>query len=50
MLERMQIKGNILTLLVGMQAGEATLENSMDGPQKVKIKQPNDPTITLMGI
>ena len=36
MLVRMWRKGNPLTLLVGMQAGAATLENSMDVPQKVK--------------
>ena len=29
-------KGNPLTLLVGMQAGAATLENSMEVPQKVE--------------
>ena len=32
----MQRKGNPLTLLVGMQAGAATLENSMEVPQKVE--------------
>ena len=36
MLERMQRKGNPPTLLVGMQAGAATLENSMEVPQKVE--------------
>ena len=36
MLARMQRKGNPLTLLVGMQTGAATLENSMEVPQKVK--------------
>ena len=34
MLARMWRKGNPPTLLVGMQAGEATLENSMELPQK----------------
>ena len=29
-------KGNPLTLLVGMQTGAATLENSMEVPQKVE--------------
>lgn len=29
-------KGNPLTFLVGMQSGAATLENSMEIPQKVK--------------
>ena len=36
MLVRMQRKGNPSTLLVGMQTGEATVENSMDFPQKTK--------------
>ena len=50
MLARMQRKGNPLTLLVGMQAGEATLENSMEVPQKLKIELPCDPAIALLGI
>ena len=29
-------KRNPLTLLVGVQTGAATLENSMEGPQKIK--------------
>ena len=29
-------KGNLPTLLVGMQAGATTLENSMEVPQKAK--------------
>ena len=36
MLTRMQRKGNPPTLLVGMQAGAATLENSMEVPQKLE--------------
>ena len=35
-LERMWRKGNPSTLLVGMQTGEATVENSMEFPQKTK--------------
>ena len=35
-LERMRRKGNPSTLLVGMQTGEATVENSMEFPQKTK--------------
>ena len=35
-LARMQRKGNPPTQLVGMQADAATLENSMEVPQKVK--------------
>ena len=36
MLVRMQRKGNTFALLVGMQTGTATLENSMEVPQKFK--------------
>ena len=36
MLERMQRKGNPSTVLVGMQTGVATVENSMEFPQKTK--------------
>ena len=36
MLERMQRKGNPSALLVGMQTGAATVENSMDFPQKTR--------------
>ena len=35
-LERLWKKGNPSTLLVGMQTGVATVENSMEFPQKVK--------------
>ena len=34
MLERMWRKGNPSTLLVGMQTGEATVENNTEFPQK----------------
>ena len=34
MLVRMRRKGNPSALLVGMQAGEATVENSVEFPQK----------------
>ena len=34
--ERMRSKGNPSPLLVGMQTGEATVENSMEFPQKTK--------------
>ena len=46
-------KGDPLTLLVRMQAGTATLENSIEVPQEVKnrdIVLPSDPAITLLGI
>ena len=36
MLERMWRKGNPSALLVGMQTGEATVENTMEFPQKRK--------------
>ena len=36
MLERMRRKGNPSALLVGMQTGEATVEISMEFPQKTK--------------
>ena len=36
MLERMQRKKNPSALLVGMQTAAATLENSMEFPQKTK--------------
>ena len=45
-------KGNPSALLVGMQTGEATVENSMDFPQKTKLKMelPFDPVIPLLGL
>ena len=36
MLEKMRRKGNPSALLLGMQTGEATVENSMEFPQKTK--------------
>ena len=36
MLERMQRKGTPSALLVGLQTGEATVENNMEFPQKTK--------------
>ena len=36
MLVRLQRKGNPSALLVGMQTGEATVENNMEFPQKTK--------------
>ena len=51
MLVRMQRKGNVLTLLMGMQTRAASLENSMEGPRKkFKKELPNDPAIALVGI
>ena len=43
MLKRMWRNGNPLALLVGMQIGAATLENSVEVPQKIK----NRPTLGL---
>ena len=37
MLERMWRKGNPCALLVGMQTGEATVENNMEFPQKTDL-------------
>ena len=50
MLVRMWRKRISFALLVGMQAGAATLENSMEVPQKLKIELPYDPAIALLGI
>ena len=47
MLERVCRKENCLTMLVGMQTGIATLENSVDIPQKAGNKtaiKPSNPT------
>ena len=43
-------KGEFSTLLAGMQAGAATLGNSVEGPQRVKHRAPYDPAIALLGI
>ena len=50
MLARMRRNGNPLALLVGMQTGTATLENSVEVPKKLKIELPYDPAIALLGI
>ena len=42
-------KGNPNVLFVGMQAGVATVENSMEFLKKLKIKLPFDPVIPLLG-
>ena len=44
MLERMWRKGNPSALLVGMLTGAATVENSMEFPQKTKDGTAFDPT------
>ena len=43
-------KGNPSVLLVGMQTCAATVENSMEFPQKIKIDLLFDPVIPLLGI
>ena len=50
MLERMQRKGNPSALFVGMQTGEATVENSMNFLRKLKMELPFDPAIPLLGL
>ena len=44
----MRRKGNPSALLVGMQIGEATVENSMEFPQKTKNGIAFDPAIPLL--
>ena len=39
-----------LALSVGMQTGAATLEDSVEVPQKIKTELRYDPTIALLGI
>ena len=43
-------KGNPCTLLMGMQIGIATMEKSMQIPQKIKIEQRYYPEISPVGI
>ena len=43
-------KGNPNALLVGMQTGAATVENSIEFPQKLKMELPLDPAIPLLGL
>ena len=43
-------KGNPSALLVGMQIGEATVENSMEFLRKLKMELPFDPAIPLLGL
>ena len=41
---------NPFALFVGMQIGAATVESSMEIPQKLKMDLPFDLTIPLLGI
>ena len=51
MLERVWRKGNPLTLLVGMQIGAATMENSVKVAfKKLGIELPYDPSTPPLGI
>ena len=50
MLERVQRKGNPLTLLVGIQTSTATMENSVRFLKKLEIELPYDPAIPMLGI
>ena len=50
MLVRVWRKGNLLTLLVGMQTSTATMENSVEIPQKLEIELPYDLAIPLLDI
>ena len=51
MLEGVWRKGHPSALLVGMKTGEATVENSMEFPQrKLKMELPFDPAIPLLGL
>ena len=43
-------KGNPSALLLGMQTGVATVENSMEFPQKLNMKLPFHPAIPLLGL
>ena len=49
-LARLWRKGNSSTLLVGMQTGAVTVENSMEFPQKTKNELPFDLAIPLLGL
>ena len=50
MLERVWRKGNLLTLLMGMQTSTATMENSVEIVKKMEIELPYDPAIPLLVI
>ena len=50
MLVQIWRKENTVTLLVGMQTGTATMENSVEIPKKLEIELPYDTAIPLLGI
>ena len=45
-----EIRTLVHALLVGMQTGAASVKNSMEFPQKLKIELPYDPVIALLSI
>ena len=47
---RLWRKGNPSALLVGMQAGAATVENSMEFPPKLKMELLFDRAIPVLGL
>ena len=49
-LVRLWRKENPSALLVGLQTGAATVENSMEFPQKTKMEVPHDLAILLLGL
>ena len=49
-LETMRRKGNPSALLVGMQTSAATVENSIEFPQKLKMELPFNSEILLQGL
>ena len=49
-LGRMRRKGNPNALLVGMQTGAATVEDSMKFPQNIKNGTAFDPVIPVLGL
>ena len=46
----MRRKENLFAVLMGMQTVAATVERSMEIPQKIKNGSPFDPVIPLLGI
>jgi len=50
MFERAWRKGNLLTLLMGMQTGTANMENSVEIPFKTGNRTAIQPAIPLLGI
>ena len=49
-MERLWRKGNPNVLLVKLQTGAATVENSMEFPEKLKMELPFDPAILMLGL